>query len=184
MWSSPASRAGDVPDACAACDAGAPDPIGADRRAFLRHAAAAAGAALVALGSSPLEAFAQPLAFTSPVHRDGETRTYPVPAADGAEIDRDAEVIVVRWQGVAYAFNLACPHQNTALRWLARDRRFQCPKHKSKYQPDGTFISGRATRGMDRFAIRRDPLGVLVDLAKLHRQDADPNAWTAAAVKL
>ena len=183
MSSSPSPDVPHATDACTACDA-APDALGPDRRAFLRHAAAAVGAALVALGSSPLEAFARPLAFTSPLRRDGETRTYPVPAADGAEIDRDNEVIVVRWQGAAYAFNLACPHQNTALRWFAADKRFQCPKHKSKYQPDGTFISGRATRGMDRFAVRRDPGGVLVDLSTLHKQDADPQGWAAAMVRL
>lgn len=181
MTSSPTP---DAPDACIACDAGTPDALGPDRRAFLKHAAAAAGAALVALGSSPLDAFARPLAFTAPSSRRGETRTYPVPAADGAEIDREAEVILVRWQGAVYAFNLACPHQNTALRWIGNDRRFVCPKHKSKYQPDGTFIEGRATRGMDRFTVRRDPAGVLVDLATLHKQDADPQGWAAAVVRL
>ena len=62
----------------------------------------------------------------------------------------------MRFQGVVYAFNLSCPHQNTALKWQPDDQRFQCPKHKSRYQPDGTFISGRATRGMDRLA---DPAG-------------------------
>ena len=51
-------------------------------------------------------------------------------------------------------------------------------------QPDGTFIEGRATRCMDRFAVRKDPAGVLVDLARLHRQDTDPQGWTAAVVKL
>jgi len=38
-----------------------------------------------------------------------------VPASDGVQIDRDNQHIVVRWQNVGYAFNLACPHQNTAL---------------------------------------------------------------------
>jgi nitrite reductase/ring-hydroxylating ferredoxin subunit len=167
---------------CAGCEAG--DAFGAERRAFLRHAAAAAGAALAALGAAPAEALAAPLAFVSPVARRGETRTYPIPAADGATIDREAEVILVRWQGSAYAFNLACPHQNTALRWFASDGRFVCPKHKSKYRPDGSFIEGRATRGMDRFTVKRDPAGILVDLDALHKQDADPKGWAAATVKL
>ena len=66
---------------CAGCEAG--DAFGAERRAFLRHAAAAAGAALAALGAAPAEALAAPLAFVSPVARRGETRTYPIPATDG-----------------------------------------------------------------------------------------------------
>ena len=67
-----------------------------------------------------------------------------MPAADGVTIDRDAQVILVRFQQKVYAFNLACPHENTALRWRERDVRFQCPRHESQYQPDGTFI--RAAR--------------------------------------
>ena len=28
----------------------------------------------------------------------------------------------------------------TALKWAPRDAQFQCPKHHSKYRPDGSFI--------------------------------------------
>ena len=105
-------------------------------------------------------------------------------ATDGATIDKKEQVILVRFQGVVYAFNLSCPHQNTALKWDAADQRFQCPKHKSKYQPDGTFISGRATRGMDRLAIRRDGETVVVNVDVMFEQDKDPAGWTAARVTL
>jgi len=112
----------------------------------------------------------------------GDERTYPLPNADGATIDREESVIVVRWQGAAYVFSLACPHQNTALKWAPQDAQFQCPKHHSKYRPDGTFIEGRATRGMDRFAVRRDGDKVVVDLDKLYQQDKDPAEWKAALI--
>lgn len=163
---------------------GCTDAIGPDRRAFLRDAAAAVGAVLVALGSTPLDAFARPLAFVAPVATRAQTRAYAVPAADGAQIDRENEVILARWQGAVYAFDLSCPHQHTALRWLASDTRFQCPKHKSKYRPDGSFIEGRATRNMDRFGVRRDGGNVVVDLDALHRSDEDPSGWAAAVVKV
>ncbi len=81
-----------------------------------------------------------------------------------------------------YAFALSCPHQNTALKWLKDEGRFQCPKHKSKYEPDGTFIEGRATRGMDRYVVRRDGAKVVVDLGKLIEQDKDGAGWSAAQV--
>ena len=168
-------------DDCTACTAA----FGPDRRAFLRAAGARVATVLVGLGVAPHLALAQPLAFTAGRAGTAETRSYPTPATDGAVIDRDAEVILVRWQGAIYAFNLACPHQHTALRWEGGESRFQCPKHKSKYRPDGAFISGRATRGMDRFAVRRDAAGsVTVDLAVLHRQDVDPERWAAATVRL
>ena len=89
-------------------------------------------------------------------------------------------MIIFRLQGKAYAFNLSCPHQNTALRWHPEDGQFQCPKHHSRYTPAGVFISGRATRSMDRFAVRRDGTTMAVDLDRLFRQDEDAADWEAA----
>ncbi|HET6762725.1 MAG TPA: Rieske (2Fe-2S) protein, partial [Longimicrobiaceae bacterium] len=114
----------------------------------------------------------------------GAMRSYAIPAADGAQIDRENEVIVVRSQNSVYAFALSCPHQNTALRWQPAEGQFQCPKHHSRYRPDGTFIRGRATRGMDRFAVHREGGAVLVDMERLIEQTEDPAAWNAAVVKL
>jgi Rieske Fe-S protein len=115
-----------------------------------------------------------------------QTVTYPLPAADGVQIDRDNGVILVRWQNAVYAFNLSCPHQNTALRWDEPDKHFQCPKHHSKYQPDGTFITGRATRNMDRLGLQRDATKntVVVDIDKMYRSDKNPPDWVAAVIKL
>jgi nitrite reductase/ring-hydroxylating ferredoxin subunit len=115
---------------------------------------------------------------------EGSERSYPVPATDGVTIDREAQVILVRLQGKAYAFNLACPHENTALRWRAQEGRFQCPRHESKYQPDGTFISGRATRHMDRLGIRLAGDRVVVDVNRYLRSDTQPQEWAAATVSL
>ena len=102
---------------------------------------------------------------------NGIQRSYPLPQADGVSIDREEEGIVARQGNHIYAFALSCPHENTALRWHPADVRFQCPRHESKYTPDGTSISGRATRNMDRFAIRLDGQKIIVDLAKLYRSD-------------
>lgn len=162
-------------------------PIGPDRRAFLRQAGLAAAAALVALGSAPRAALAEPLRFITALRAAGTERTYQVPATDGAAIDSANDVVLVRWQGAVYALSLACPHRQVALRWMdgsPAEARFQCPKHKSRYQPDGTFIGGRATRDMDRFGIRRAGDGVVVDLGTLHEQPADPAAWAGAVVHL
>jgi Rieske Fe-S protein len=155
-----------------------------DRREFLRDAAAAAVAALTAIGVRPTVAAALPIRLASALVRGEGPPSYPVPAADGVQIDRDNEVILVRWQSAVYAFNLSCPHQNTALRWDGADARFQCPKHHSKYQPDGTFISGRATRNMDRFTLRLDANTIIVDVDAMHKSDEDQAGWSAAVVHL
>jgi nitrite reductase/ring-hydroxylating ferredoxin subunit len=156
------------------------------RRRFLRDSFLSVAGALVAVGMSRTAAFAMPLEFTEPTRSMGNTRAYTVPATDGALVDKSNEVIVVRWQDSVYAFALSCPHQNTALKWDDRDHGFQCPKHHSRFQADGTYIegSGRATRSMDRFAIAQQGSGVAVDLDKLYQQDSDSAQWAAAVVKL
>jgi Rieske Fe-S protein len=152
------------------------------RREFLRETAATVAVVAAWLGLLPTRALAMHFASASRV--SGSEATYALPTADGVTIDKEREVILVRWQGMIYAFRLACPHQRTALKWKENDARFQCPKHKSKYQPDGTFISGRATRGMDRYALRRKGNEVVVDLSKVYLVDKDGAGWTAAVIKL
>ena len=156
-------------------------PLLTDRRDFLRSAAAMALTALsvgLPIRSATAEVVRSALS-------GGKLLSYPVPVADGADIDRDNEVILVRHDNEVIAFNLSCPHQNTALRWNESVGRFQCPKHHSQYQPDGVFITGRATRNMDRLAIRRDASNrIIVDPDTLYQSDDDATAWAAAVVKL
>ena len=146
---------------------------GQDRRAFIEQLGLIAAAALVL----PLRTIAAASVEA------GEVR-YALPTSDGAHIDREHQVILVRWQRAVYAFSLACPHQRTALRWRPDDARFQCPKHKSKYQPDGTFIEGRATRGMDRYAIARAGEHIVVNTATLFKQSDNPSGWQSAFIQL
>jgi hypothetical protein len=51
---------------------------------------------------------------------------------------------------------------------------------------DGIYLkdSGRATRNMDRFAVRKDGNNVVVNLDKLYQEDEDEAAWKAAFVAL
>ena len=138
---------------------------------------------VAAFGFAATDAVALPVAFgTGTAGAGSSEHRYPVPDTDGVTIDRKNQVIVVRYQQHLYAFNLACPHENTALKWLPKDNRFQCPKHESKYQPNGTFTSGRATRNMDRLSIRRDGNDVYVDLSHIIKSDADPNGWDRATI--
>lgn len=160
--------------------------IPTDRRRFLRDSFLGVAGALIAVGMTKTAAFAMPLEFTEAKRSLGSTRGYAVPLADGARIDKDNDVILVRWQDAIYAFSLSCPHQNTALKWDDSAQTFQCPKHHSKFTPSGDYIagSGRATRSMDRMAIQRDGAGVTVDVDKIYQEDTDGPQWAAAVVKL
>jgi Rieske Fe-S protein len=164
-------------DACAMCVAGT-------RRDFLREAAGLLGGALVGLGLSPERAHSFPLKTATPLDAAGDEITLAVPAQDGATVYKEHGLILARHSGAVYAFSLACPHQRAAIQWLGQRGRFQCTKHKSKYRPDGVYISGRATRSMDRFAIRREKLHLVVDLSQRLREDEDQTAWAAAVVWL
>ncbi|HEY4304901.1 MAG TPA: Rieske 2Fe-2S domain-containing protein [Gemmatimonadaceae bacterium] len=173
-----------VPDSEETCTGDCAIP--ANRRRFLRDSFAAVATALIAVGMPGSAALAMPLEFIEGARGVGDAVSYAIPAADGAQIDKKSEVILVRWQGALYAFNLSCPHQNTVLRWDDRDKAFACPKHHSRFQPNGDYIegSGRATRNMDRFAIVRDGNNVRVDVDKMYEADKDTAEWTAAVVKL
>jgi Rieske Fe-S protein len=140
-------------------------------------------AVLAALGV-PQRAAAAVTPLLTRARRVGGNPAYPIPAQDGVQIDRDQEVILVRWQGAVYAYNLSCPHQRTALRWNQADGQFQCPKHHSKYWPDGAFVSGRATRGMDRFSLTRSADEVVVNVGAMHKENQDQSGWDAAILHL
>ena len=148
------------------------------RRRFLQ-AAGMFGMAVAALGVSPEASDALPVFATEGIQAAGEVR-YPIPPSDSVSVDRTAQLIVARSQGHVFVFALACPHENNVVKWLPKDHRFQCTKHDSRYQPDGVHTSGRATRNMDRFVIRREGDSIVVDLHRWIQSDKDPAGWSAA----
>ena len=168
-----------IEDGCTTC----PIAASTSRRDFIRDAAIGVAGVLASLGIAR-SAAALPVSIIDAITRKGAGITYAIPRADGVQIDKDNEVILVRWQGNVYAFNLSCPHQRTELRWNESAKEFQCPKHKSKYTPNGSFISGRATRGMDRFAIQRAGANVFVDADQMFEEDENEAQWKAAFVKV
>jgi Rieske Fe-S protein len=164
------------------CETDLCDDAPASRRAFLQSVGCF-GAAIAMLGLTSGEALALPV-FMTEGSQAGDERRYPIPATDSVNVDRTAQLIVARAQGHVYVFALSCPHQNNAVKWLPKDHRFQCTKHDSQYQPDGVHTSGRATRNMDRYVIRRDGDVVVVDLHRWIQSDKDPAAWAAATIAI
>jgi nitrite reductase/ring-hydroxylating ferredoxin subunit len=152
------------------------------RRTFLQHGVCAL-ITTSALGLS-VDAEALPVAFVTAETAAAAERRYPLPATDGVSIDRSAQVILVRAAGSVYAMALACPHQQAAVKWVEKDHRFQCTKHDSRYTPDGTYTSGRATRNLDRFPLRLDGDAVVVATDHVFRSDQDQAGWRAAHAQL
>lgn len=157
-----------------------------ERRRFLRDATVAAATIFAALGAAPAIASAAPIELVTALGGSREDKSYAMPVKDGAQIDKQNDTILMRWQGKVYVYSLACPHQNTVVRWSDKDGQFECPKHHSRYLPDGEYVkdSGRATRGLDRFAVRRDGNTIVANLDTLYQQDEDTAQWSAAFISL
>ena len=154
----------------------------ADRRTFLRATALGVLAALV--GDAVLPTLAKAVGTTAPRATRGAELRYTIPVADSVAVDERNELILVRWQGRAYAFSTKCTHRGAALEWRAAEGRVFCPKHKARFRPDGAHDSGRSARALDRYDIRRDGASLVIRLDALRRADTDPAAWAAAVAVL
>jgi Rieske Fe-S protein len=150
-----------------------------ERREFLQTAGCFA--CVLAAAGIPRDALAGPVTIIDS-DQAGADKTYPMPAADGVSVDRATQVILVRANGHVFAFALSCPHQNAAVKWVPQHNQFECTKHDSHYTADGTHVSGRATRNLDRMPIRKDGNVVHVDTAHVFESDKDAAGWNAASV--
>jgi len=153
-----------------------------DRRAFLRAAAIGVLGALA--GDAALPELARAIGTTTPKRSGRAELRYTLPTSDGVDVDEGNEVILVRWQGRAYAFSVKCPHRGARLEWHPDERRVFCPKHKARFRADGAHDSGRKSRDLDRYDIRRDGSSLVIQLDALRRSDTDPAGWAAAVVTL
>ena len=160
-----------------------PSNNSSSRRAFLKTSAGCIGGAFALCALLPDSLDGLPVVFAEG-RAAGAERSYPLPATDSVTVDANAGMILARSAGKLHAFSLSCPHERAAVKWVPKDSRFSCTKHDSKYRPDGTYISGRATRGLDRFPIRREGDTVLVNLDLVFRFDKDPAGWQKAEIAL
>ena len=75
-------------------------------------------------------------------------------------------------------------HRGATLSYLAAENRIYCRKHKARFGGDGSWLSGRRTRALDRFPIRVVNGQVVVTTDTLLEQDIDGAAYDAAEVML
>jgi Rieske Fe-S protein len=163
---------------CAACA----DADG--RRDFLKHAAALVAGALVGIAGGRPEASALTIALGQALSKSGSELTYPLPAADGAIVDRDNRVVIARVQNTLVALSIKCPHSGGELRWKPPVNRYECSRHDSRFERPGVYISGKAKRNMDRFALKRNGDTVVVNVSQPIRSDTQKAQWDAAAVTI
>src|SRR3954465_10684310 len=99
-----------APDECGDCSR-------TSRRRFVGQVSGVAIAAALASELGIPDAAALSVGETSGAQTHPDVRTYPLPAAAGATIDRAPQVTLVRYQTRVFPFALPSPHENPALRW-------------------------------------------------------------------
>jgi cytochrome b6-f complex iron-sulfur subunit len=160
-------------------------PIATSRRAFLRDIGVATAAALAVVAlERPTAAFAESIGEIAPLRSRLPELSYAIPGSNTVSVDVDNDVILARWENRLYAFSLKCPHKGARLEWRASEERVFCPKHKARFLAEGTHVSGRGSRDLDRYGVRRDGSGVVVNLGRVYRRDTDPTEWSSAVVTL
>lgn len=61
-------------------------------------------------------------------------------------------VLIVHYQTDQFlAFNQACPHAGTAVKYQKTTTNFLCPNHQSEFDIDGNVTKGPATAGLRKY---------------------------------
>lgn len=72
--------------------------------------------------------------------------------------------LVKRSSGEIIAFDPRCTHGLCSYAWLPDVGQFSCRCHDGNFAPDGTVISGKPTRDLDRLVVRVTGDAVEVDM--------------------
>jgi Rieske Fe-S protein len=106
------------------------------RRAFLR-------------GSLSITSLAVLAACTKKAAPSGIDSLAP---GQGAVIELDGEQVAVYKDSSGQVIRLSplCPHQGCTVQWDASSSIWACPCHNSRFEPDGTRISGPAGEGLQK----------------------------------
>lgn len=112
--------------------------------------------------------------FMYPRFREGEFGgefpwTDPIPTFEQAPITKAAGKfhMVTTADGSLKAIYMVCTHLGCLYKWTPSAWRFECPCHGSKFDHDGMYIEGPATRSLDYFEIVEKPDGkIAVDTGK------------------
>ncbi len=128
---------------------------GVSRREFLNYAWLASLGLFFAQLSGVTYLFARPRFRTGQFGGEfalGQVNAYALDAAP--QLHSDGKFYVVRTNAGVLALYQVCPHLGCLVPWAEQLNRFACPCHGSQYERDGTYISGPAPRGLDRFVVK------------------------------
>ena len=85
----------------------------------------------------------------------------------GVTFDPDRRLYVVREEDDFHVVSGVCTHLGCTVQWKGEQKRFDCPCHGSRFDPDGVVLGGPAPRPLAWYAVALSPDGYLeVDTAE------------------
>ena len=75
---------------------------------------------------------------------------------DGWLLHPSENILLVNIGGVNSAYSSSCPHSGCTREWGYSNSTFTCNCHFSRFQADGSLISGPAGRGLTKLTVEQD----------------------------
>ena len=85
----------------------------------------------------------------------------PADYPQGVTFDADRRLFVVRQDDDFHVISAVCTHLGCTVQWKPDRKTFDCPCHGSRFEADGTNVSGPAPRPLAWFAVAASPDGYL-----------------------
>ena len=120
------------------------------RRAVLKGLLGTMAVTLLAACSAPATSGEQ--TTTEPAATSAQANPLDsLQAGQGAVIELDGQQVAVYKDEAGQVVKLSpvCPHQGCTVAWNAQEGTWDCPCHASRFEADGTRISGPATSGLE-----------------------------------
>lgn len=80
---------------------------------------------------------------------------------------REGRFYLSNVKGTLFALSQTCPHLGCRVPHCSSSGQFECPCHGSKFDLAGEWVSGPSPRGLDRYEVKHDKGGLVVDLGVL-----------------
>jgi Rieske Fe-S protein len=89
---------------------------------------------------------------------------------------RKEKTFIERVEGGFLAFSSVCPHLRCIVNWNGTLKKFECPCHGAKFNPNGEVLEGPPPRPLDLYKLQIVDEKIVVDMSRpLERKNFDPS---------
>ncbi len=138
------------------------------RRKFLGKLVAGILGGTIALFTAPIAFYLLPKKEKKKLNIFVDPKGNPIPESSIKEGDYElglsdeGPVIIVRREGVLYAFSAVCTHLGCIVKWIPSRNEFLCPCHAGRFDANGAVISGPPPAPLKRYKIEITSEGFII----------------------